>query len=147
MLRERHPLHSKLVRARSSLFPRSGCSVVLQMLLAAGVLSTGPVFAEAGRAAPQETTPSKTAVLHVDRMGCDGCALGVRMVLEKVRGVRKAQVSQPKKRATVTYDPRQVTPQDLARRVTRSGYPAKVKVPGPAARKSPERSTKTSRPG
>jgi len=64
--------------------------------------------------------------IHIDGMHCATCPLTVRTVLRGISGVSQASVSVENKRATVLYDPSQVTPERLAKAITDAGYPARV---------------------
>jgi copper chaperone CopZ len=70
---------------------------------------------------------AKTATLGVEGMTCGGCAASVKIVLKKLDGVSMAMVSFAEKKATVTYDPAKVTPQQMADAIAaKLGYKAKV---------------------
>ena len=60
--------------------------------------------------------------LHVEGMHCATCPITVRTVLSRLDGVSHVTVSMADKRAHVVYDPRQVTPAQMAHAVTDAGY-------------------------
>jgi copper chaperone CopZ len=66
------------------------------------------------------------ATLKITGMTCDGCAKGVRIVLERVPGVKSALVERPKGRALVLYDPSECKPTDMVAAVRRAKYGAFV---------------------
>lgn len=107
---------------------RLTCSI----LLAAAVLV--PLSAHALRANPQSASLSAAVVadtqrvaLHVEGMTCGGCAISTRVVLNRLDGVKKVEVSYEQKRALVTYDPSRVTPpQMIAALKEKLDYTARV---------------------
>lgn len=70
------------------------------------------ITAEALQAASAVADP-KTVQLRIDGMDCGGCALSARIVLERLEGVEKAEISYEEKLAIVTYDPRKVGPERM----------------------------------
>lgn len=56
---------------------------------------------------------TRTVRLKIEGMTCGGCAVSARIVLERVEGVKKAEVDYEKKLAVVTYDDSRVTPERL----------------------------------
>ena len=50
----------------------------------------------------------------------------MRAALEGLKGVKKANVSFNEKRAVVTYDPNQVSPDEMIRAVDRAGFQARL---------------------
>jgi Cu+-exporting ATPase len=74
----------------------------------------------------------KQIILPVQGMTCAGCVGHVERALKKVGGVTGANVNLATERATVAYDPTQVTPTDLVAAVSQAGYTAvteRVTVP------------------
>lgn len=64
----------------------------------------------------------ETTVLKVNGMTCGGCVRSVKTVLESIDGVRSAEVSLDKARATVTYDPAKTDVNRMKEAVTDAGY-------------------------
>lgn len=60
-----------------------------------------------------EAVEPREVTLHIEGMTCGGCAISARLVLERLAGVQKAEVSYEKQLATVTYDSAKVTPQKM----------------------------------
>ena len=87
-------------------------------MLIAGLLTLGGCGREADATA--------RAVFHVEGMSCEGCQDGIQGALERVAGVREAEVSYKESRASVVYDPAQVSPADLEETIEERGYPAKL---------------------
>lgn len=86
----------------------------------AGVLAAHPQgdsTSVAGQAAFRGNLASVT--LPVKGMTCITCEIHVRSVLKKVDGVKEAEVSAATQSATITYDPGKVTPDELARVISR----------------------------
>lgn len=114
----RRSRETRLSRTRSS---RTRSRKAAAVLLGAWLAAAAALAPGAGRAGE----PAR-ATLHVDGMTCPSCSLAVRVALERLDGVSDARVSVAEKRATVSYDPGRVTPEDMARAVTRAGYPTRV---------------------
>jgi copper chaperone CopZ len=63
---------------------------------------TSPVALESREA-------TRTTVLEIEGMQCDGCAKVIRNALAKTKGVKKVSVSRAKSQATVTFDPKETS--------------------------------------
>lgn len=84
---------------------------------------------EAGRSIEQtihsSTEPtSQQANFAIEGMTCASCAMRVEKGLKKVPGVVDAQVNLATEKATVTYDPGQVAPEQMMQKVDAIGYKA-----------------------
>lgn len=64
------------------------------------------------------------AVLDVKGMHCATCPLTVKTLLKKQPGVEAVRVDARENTATVEFDSRRVTPEQLAKAVSDAGYPA-----------------------
>ena len=64
----------------------------------------------------------KTTVLKVRGMHCEGCASNIGVALHRVKGVRNADVSFDKERATVTFDSALVDQQGLEKAIRDAGF-------------------------
>jgi Cu+-exporting ATPase len=78
-----------------------------------------------------EVTAPARVVLAVKGMMCSSCATTVEKTLRALPGVAGVVLVLKQDRATVTYDPRLVTPQGMRAALRRAGYEA---TPQPAAR-------------
>jgi mercuric ion binding protein len=67
-----------------------------------------------------------TVTFRVDGMTCGGCVIGVRKVLTRLDGVKKADVSYQQQRAVVTYDRAKVTVEQMIAAIKTLGYKATV---------------------
>lgn len=74
---------------------------------------------EARRAAAEDTV-----TLRVGGMTCEGCAIGVRMVLKRLEGVKQVQVSLESGLATVTHDPAKVSVEEMVAAIKQIGFVA-----------------------
>ncbi len=63
-----------------------------------------------------------TVIMKIDGMTCEACAAGLEGALKQVSGVSSAVVSFKENQATVSYDTKSVTPDQLAQAVTESGF-------------------------
>ncbi len=74
-----------------------------------------------------EAREAALAAFRVTGMTCDGCAVGVRMAVERLDGVQKAEVSYEKGQALVSYDPLKVNPKKIAAAIENLGYQAELR--------------------
>jgi mercuric ion binding protein len=65
-----------------------------------------------------------TTQIKVSGMTCDACAISVQKSLEKVKGVKHADVSSEKGLATVIYDDAQANEQQLRDAIDKTGFKA-----------------------
>lgn len=72
--------------------------------------SISAVETRESRAAADE---NRTVRLRIEGMTCGGCAISVRVVLERLAGVEKADVRYDEKLAIVIYDAEKVTPERM----------------------------------
>lgn len=70
---------------------------------------------------------SRTVTLDVTKMDCAACPITVRKALEKVPGVKAAQVDFKAKRAVVAFDPGKTSPEALTQATAEAGFPSSVK--------------------
>ena len=73
------------------------------------------------------------AAFSVNGMDCASCVAHVERAMTRVPGVRAAQVSLARGRASVRFDPAQTTPETIAAAATDAGYPSAPESPGVAA--------------
>ncbi len=66
-------------------------------------------------------------VLQLGNVSCPVCAEQVGTVLRKMKGVEEAQVSFNTSKAKLTYNPQEVTVDEIIKAVEKLGYSAKVK--------------------
>jgi mercuric transport protein len=65
-----------------------------------------------------------TTEIKVSGMTCQACAVSVQKSLEKVKGVKRADVSSDKGLATVVYDDSQANEQQLRQAINNTGFKA-----------------------
>ncbi len=78
------------------------------------------------RAESSEETSRVTSVFAVEGMTCGGCEAGVRFAVGKLAGVETVEASYREHRAEVTYDPAQVTPEQIIDAIEELGYTAEL---------------------
>ena len=76
----------------------------------------------------------QTQQLNVTGMTCGGCVVKVTRALNEVTGVRDAKVSLPTGEASVEYDERLTSPDQLKAAVQRAGYGVEATGPGSTTR-------------
>ncbi|RMG43515.1 MAG: heavy-metal-associated domain-containing protein [Acidobacteria bacterium] len=90
------------------------------LLMAAGWL--------AGRAGDSGSQPAAAAAeqvfFRVPGLNCTGCEREVRQGLAQLDGVIDVEASFRARTALVTYDPRRIRPEAIARAISRLGYDA-----------------------
>jgi copper chaperone CopZ len=64
----------------------------------------------------------KTATFKIEGMHCDGCAETIKGLVEKVPGVRMADVSFAERQARVLYDPQTVGVERLVKTIQKPGF-------------------------
>ena len=64
--------------------------------------------------------------LKVQGMSCAACPITVKKALKKVPGVADVTVDYKAGTAEVSYDPKKVNPEELAKATTEAGYPTTV---------------------
>ena len=65
-----------------------------------------------------------TTQIKVSGMTCEACAVSVQKNLERVKGVKHAEVSSEKGFASVTYDDAQTNEQQLRDAINKTGFKA-----------------------
>ncbi len=110
----------------------------LGLVLAAGAtgaamlcpLCGGGVEAAAGLTPPGLSSPAPDTAevrLHISGMTCGSCPRTARVALQKLAGVYSATVTLDDSLGVVRYDPRRLTPAQIAAHLTRlTGYRALV---------------------
>ncbi|RJX22558.1 MAG: copper-translocating P-type ATPase [Desulforudis sp.] len=73
-----------------------------------------------------EGLTTKTLNLKVEGVSCASCVRRIEQALSRVPGVLNASVNFATEKATVTYDPGQVTDQELVKAVSEAGYKASL---------------------
>ncbi len=64
-------------------------------------------------------TDTATVKLHISHMTCGSCPITARLALKKLPGVLSATVTLDDSLGVVRYDPRRVTPAEIAVQLTR----------------------------
>lgn len=81
-------------------------------------------------AAAAQVPDTATLRLHISRMTCGSCPTTARLALKRLPGVYSATVTLDDSIGVVRYDPRRVTPAQIAAHLTRlTGFGATV-LPG-----------------
>lgn len=93
-------------------------------------VGAGPIGAQQ-LSASQPAGDTATVRLHISRMTCGSCPATARLALKRLPGVFSAAVTLDDSLGIVRYDPRQVTPTQIASHLTRlTGFGATV-LPDP----------------
>src|SRR6266568_3324373 len=94
----------------------------------AGLLLLCPLCGGGIQTAGAQNAPDAATVrLHISRMTCGSCPTTARLALKKLPGVYGATVTLDDSLGVVRYDPRQVTPDQIAAHLTRlTGFGATV---------------------
>ena len=104
-------IHGKLVVEPAGAPQGSGSDDRREVARAVGV---GPSTAE--------TIPTEQVEFRVSGMSCASCVVNIESVLGEIAGVDRVDVSFGTERATVEFDPTQVTPTQLQAAVADAGY-------------------------
>jgi len=104
-------------------------SVVLGMALAGSLLlasCSGPggekVAAGTTKVSRAAETATVTTTFAVKGMMCTGCEAAIKGSVKKVPGVAKAEASYKKGEATVAYDPKKVSKEEIEKAIEKAGY-------------------------
>jgi copper chaperone CopZ len=74
-----------------------------------------------------QTPDTATVRLHISKMTCGSCPTTARLALKRLAGVYSATVTLDDSLGVVRYDPRQVTPGQIAAHLTRlTGFGATI---------------------
>ena len=76
-------------------------------------------------AAETEAQANKTAIIEVEGMTCEGCAVHINETLKKVKGIVSAEANYPQKNVKVVYNPKQITLKQIKKAIDEIGYKAK----------------------
>lgn len=77
-----------------------------------------------------QTPDTATVRLHISKMTCGSCPTTARLALKRLPGVYSATVTLDDSLGVVRYDPRQVTPVQIAAHLTRlTGFGATILSP------------------
>ncbi|MGH7675860.1 MAG: heavy-metal-associated domain-containing protein [Gemmatimonadales bacterium] len=106
-------------------------AMALTALAGAGVLCPlcegGVRVASAQPAAVQQAPDTATVRLHISNMTCGSCPLTARTAFKKLPGVLDARVTLADSLGVVHYDPRKVTPAEIAAGLARlTSYKARI---------------------
>jgi mercuric ion binding protein len=119
------------------MLPSKMVLAALTTLAGAGLLcplcdaGAGPVAAQQVSAA-HAATDTATVKLHISGMTCGSCPVTARTALKRLPGVLDAKVTLDDSLGVVTYDPRTVTPSQIAAHLTRlTGYRAQIIAESP----------------
>ena len=81
-----------------------------------------------------EATDTATVKLHISGMTCGTCPVTARTALKRLPGVLNAKVTLDDSLGVVTYDPRKVSPAQIAAHLTRlTGYGVRIITESPKA--------------
>ncbi len=74
-----------------------------------------------------------TAELSVGNLTCGACVQKIEKAISGMKGVTAIDVDLQNGRARVSYDDRVVSPAAVANRISKAGYPARVRLSSPVA--------------
>ena len=100
-----------------------GGAAVLCPLCGAGLQTAGAQPAQVGL----QAADTATVRLHISKMTCGSCPATARLALKRLPGVYSATVTLDDSLGIVRYDPRQVSPVQIAAHLTRlTGFGATI---------------------
>jgi copper chaperone CopZ len=93
---------------------------------------------DSGSSVVSETSDTAIVRLRISNMTCATCPPTARLALKRLSGVHDAVVTLRDSLGLVQYDPRRLTPDQIASHLTRlTGYPARVLPDTAGARSKP----------
>ncbi len=75
-----------------------------------------------------EFVVTETAVLGISGMSCAGCAVTIEQALNRLPGVKIAQVNFASEEAVIQFDPKITPPEELKRAIINAGYDVREKT-------------------
>ena len=72
----------------------------------------------------QVINDEKKITIPIEGMSCMACVARVKKTLSAIDGVKEVDVSLQHKNATVKYDPKKVTPEQLKKAINKTSYKA-----------------------
>lgn len=126
----RDPIH-RSIGDEEKLFCCEGCARVYEVAQDTGLLDQVLQRVEGSiRKAPsirqQVAIHRESAFFDIEGMWCAGCSLAAERVLSNQLGVKDVSISFAAERGRIEYDPGQVDPQSLLKKLTPLGYRAKI---------------------
>jgi copper chaperone CopZ len=101
--------------------------VALAALAGAGALAVKTQTAATAQQVGRQVPDTATVRLHISGMTCGTCPITARTALRNLPGVFSAAVTLQDSLGVVRYDPRNLTPAQIAAHLTRlTGYGARV---------------------
>jgi mercuric ion binding protein len=99
---------------------------IISIILAAGFFIVGHVIISPSYGS--DKVQQETVTLSVEGMTCPVCPITVRTALERVPGVKNAEVDLDTQTATVVFDPVAVDVKALTAATTNAGFPSSVRT-------------------
>lgn len=112
----------KLVGACPGKGPLAACTIL--EALESGTPVITPASPLGRRRKMKGFTQVKTLDVEIVGMHCDGCASTIQALLSHETGIKSANVSFPKGRATVLYDPKETDPGKVTAAIEKAGFRA-----------------------
>ena len=78
---------------------------------------------EGGQQEPAAANTTEMTI-PVEGMSCNSCVASVKSTLKPMDGVEKVAVSLVDRNATITYDPEEITPEQVQKAINDIGYKA-----------------------
>lgn len=101
-----------------TIFPSSILILLLTLFLACSGNSSKNDFSK------NQKTEEKSVKIAIEGMSCMSCVANVKKNLSSIDGVKEVKVSLQDKNATVKYDPKKVTIEQLKNTINKIGYKA-----------------------
>ena len=99
---------------------------IIPVILAAGLLVLGQMAVSPSYGSDE--VQQETVTLAVEGMTCPVCPITVRTALERVPGVKNAEVDLDTQSATVVFDPVTANVEALTAATTNAGFPSSVRT-------------------
>ncbi len=79
---------------------------------------------QSGNESSQMANDEKKVIISIEGMSCMSCVATVKKTLSGRDGVKEVNVSLKDKNATVKFDPKKITPEQLQEAINKLGYKA-----------------------
>lgn len=101
----------------------------MKFVLILSLMFISPAFAgcqenPSGNESSQMANDEKKVIIPIEGMSCMSCVATIKKALSGMDGIKEVNVSLKDKNATVKFDPKKVTPEQLQEAINKLGYKA-----------------------
>lgn len=79
---------------------------------------------QSGNKSSQMANDEKKVIIPIEGMSCMSCVATIKKALSGMDGIKEVIISLKEKNATVKFDPKKITPEQLQEAINKLGYKA-----------------------